>query len=117
MRRGPTADEIQDLEWLLHEIDLIPGCSHTKAEVRRVLRTLAGRRIYFKRALVSRPHEVAQALAFLGTGRSVAETRDALMEHAQVSRRKAYELIHEALNKRAPVQAQLPLQEADKDGS
>lgn len=105
MRRGPTADEIQDLEWLLREIDLIPGCAHTKAEVRRVLRSFAGRRIYFRRSLVSRPHEVAQALAFLGTGRTVAETRDALMEHAQVSRRKAYELIHEALNRRGRVAA------------
>jgi hypothetical protein len=99
-RRAPTSEEIGDLEWLLREIDLIPGCARTKTEVRRVLRTLAGRRIFFSRAVVSRPHEVAQALAFLATGRTVAETRDALMEHSRVSRRKAYELIREALDER-----------------
>lgn len=102
-RRGPTLDEISDLEWLLRQIDLIPGCARTKAEVRRVLRTMAGRRIYFNRSVVSRPHEVAQALAFLATGRSVAETRDALMEHSRVSRTKAYELIKEALDQRGKV--------------
>jgi hypothetical protein len=99
-RRGPTPDEISDLMWLMREIDLIPGCERTKAEVRRVLRTLAGRRIYFSRNLVSRPHEISQALAFLATGRSVAEARDALMEHSRMSRRKAYELIREALDER-----------------
>lgn len=107
-RRGPSPDEISDLEWLLREIDLIPGCARTKAEVRRVLRSLAGRRIYFTRSLVTRPHEVAQALAFLAAGRSVAETRDALMQHSQISRAKAYKLINEALDARKEVHGNRP---------
>lgn len=99
-RRLPTSEEISDLQWLLAEIDRLPGCARTKEEVRRLLRQLSGHSIYFKRSLLVRDHEVAQALAFLSV-RTVAQTREALMEHARVSRRKAYYLIERALEVRA----------------
>lgn len=101
-RAGPTTDEISDVRWLLGEIDRIPGCERTKAEVRRILGTLAGRKVYISLAATTKAAEVDLAVTMLDSGRTVAQTRDALMATIQARRSKAYKLIGLALNARRP---------------
>lgn len=91
-------DELSDLQALLHELQHLPGCAVTKERVAQLLRTLAGRRVYFARALLLRPRDVAAAVQQLDGARSVHQVRDSLCAQLGISRAKAYRIIGQALN-------------------
>ncbi len=72
-------------------------------ELRQALRGLAGQRYHIRLRDVVYPEELALALQLLNEGRPRPEVRDILVERLQASKRKAYRLIHAALNARAVV--------------
>lgn len=89
-----------DLEILIDEISRINGCDVTKQRAIAVLRSQAGRRIYFAKSVLTTPQQVAMAASMLAAGMPRNAIRDALMARLRVSRDVAYELIRKAL--RAP---------------
>jgi len=69
-----------------------------RSEFLRMLRTMPGSKITVKRSILLLTYRVEMARKMLDNGMTVAQTRQALMERATVSRRSAYRLIVRALN-------------------
>lgn len=72
-------------------------------EVRRALRGLVGQRYRIRARDVVAPVELALAIKLLNDGRPRCEAKDILIERLQISKRKAYELLDQALSARAVV--------------
>ena len=103
----PFADEVRDDEWLMLEIDRAPGPVEFKEHIKSVLRGMAGRSMYWRKAVVVRPWQVGRALELLQAQRTVAQTRTALLDSGvAASERTAYRLIELALAERGRVHAQ-----------
>lgn len=94
--------EMSDAQWLLHELDMMPGCADTKSRLRRLLTRLSGKSVYFPRAVLERPEDIELAGLLLMRGQSVARARETLRHLLGVSRSTAYILIGEALRQRGP---------------
>jgi len=98
----PTKGEVTDAEWLMHQLDHLPGCEVTKGRVRDLLRTMAGRRITLQKRALVQPVRVLRAVELLNAGRTVPQVRDALMASRLVgSKRTANRVVAQALAKRA----------------
>ena len=95
-----------DLEAIIDEIMRIDGCDSTKRRAIAVLRSQAGRRVYFAKGVLTRPQQVAMAAGLMKTMRR-NEVRAALMVRLGVSRDVAYDLIRRALNLPRPIQREL----------
>lgn len=86
-----------DLEILVAEIMRIDGCEVTKRRAVAVLRTQAGRRVYFAKSVLIERDQIAMARTLLDSMRR-NEVRDALILRLRVSRDQAYRIINKALN-------------------
>lgn len=95
MRRNHSPSLLEELERRLSP--------QAMAEVRRAVRGLAGQHYRIRLRDVVYPEELALAVTLLNEGRHRPEVRDILMARLQASKRKAYRLIHAALNARAVV--------------
>lgn len=100
-------DEVGDLEWLLLEVDRLPGCEATKRAVKALLSAQAGRRVYFSKKVLVRPQQVDRARQMMDAGASVVQARDRLLGAGVCqSERVAYRLIALALAQRGRDRAQ-----------
>ena len=94
-------DELNDLQWLLLEIERLDGCARTKGMVLEKIKTMAGRRLYLSKAVLVRPDQVAAARALIDGGYSVAQTRYRLIAAGHCkSVNVAYALIRLAIKQR-----------------
>lgn len=91
-----------ELRELLEGAQSLP-CQYSQRAMMRVIRGLAGRRLYIARREVVAPEQLALAIELLNQRMRVAECRDALMVRLGVSRPTAYRLITAALQARAGV--------------
>lgn len=73
----------------------------TFLEVKRVMRGLAGHRYRVRVCDVVATEELSLARKLLAEGRTRAESKGILMERLQISKRKAYRLLSQALDSRA----------------
>jgi len=105
-----------ELDTLLAELDRIDGCGRTKAKVRRLLVTMAGQRVYFAKAALLRPLDVALVRGLAAAGLDGAALRDAAMERLGVSAGTAYRLIRAARRPDAPRNYDLFKPQEDGDG-
>jgi len=94
-RQPPAPSLLQELERRLSPAAMW--------ELRRALKSFAGQRYHIRLRDVVFPEELALALQLLNQGLTRLEVRDILMVRLQASKRKAYRLIHAALNARAVV--------------
>lgn len=110
---GPTA-----LQWLLIELDRLPGCSRTKARVHDLLRALVGQRVHMARRDLVLPQRRRLARALIDAGYTAQQARGELVARCGFSRDSAERLVTAALTERAEqgireravaLQAQLPL--------
>lgn len=100
---------MSDLTSLLHELDALPGCVHTKRSVKALLRSFAGRRLYLAKRDLLRPDQVRLAASMLANGMQRAEVAKALQVRLEVSESTAYRVIQRALDARRPAMTQLGL--------
>lgn len=89
------------LEWLLGELERMPGCADTKARVRELLRSMVGHRVYLARGLLVTPERRRIARALLDSGFTATQARAELAARGGFSRRTAERLVAEALQERA----------------
>jgi hypothetical protein len=87
---------------LLLEIQCLNVTEVARNEFLRLLRSMAGRRVQLTRGALVKPHRVAMAQKMLSDGFTVAQTREALIERAKISRATTYRVITLALNARMP---------------
>lgn len=92
--------EVNALEYLLAEMQRLQVSETARNEFMRLLRSMAGSRVYFSRSVLIKPGRVRLAQQLLDQGLSVAQARQALCERLRLPRRNAYRLISLALNKR-----------------
>lgn len=112
--RFQRPDEVSDLEWLLLEIQRIEGCEATKAQVLKLVKTLAGRVIRFTHKVLTRPDQVQRARELLEAGNLTSTVRDRLCAAYGCCPRTAYNLIQAALNQRGAEHTQA-LRRAQQD--
>ena len=93
---GPTP-----LQWLLIELDAIPGCIRTKDRMRTLLRGMVGQRMRLTQRDLVRPEAVRVARKLLDAGLSPTEARRALVGRLLISRDRAERLVMLALSERA----------------
>jgi hypothetical protein len=104
---APIDDEITDLQWLLLELDRIDGCAHTKALAKAVVRSMAGRRVYFALYALENPEKVNVARALLDVGAPMVQVRNRLVAGGYCdSHDTAYRIIRKALDQRGAELAQ-----------
>lgn len=89
-------DEISDIQWLLHQISAIEGCSATKARFITLIKAQAGKVIRFSRRELIQPDRVQRARQLLLSGTPVPVVRDRLMRQYQCSQVTAYSIIKNA---------------------
>jgi hypothetical protein len=92
--------EFTPLEHLLDEIGNLPVSEAARAGFVRILREMAGSRLYLAHAVLIRPERIALAQKLLDDGLTVAEVRSALQDRRGIGRRVAYRMIALALAKR-----------------
>lgn len=94
-------DEVTDLEWFLLELDRLDDAEFTRSRVAAIVRSFAGRRVYFAKSTLIRPESVKVALALIEAGCCVAATRDRLVDGGYCnSQDTAYRIVREAVDKR-----------------
>lgn len=90
---GPTP-----LQWLLAEIERMPGCPDTKRGVLALIRTAAGQRLYISRRDTISPHRVEQARAMLASGTSAKDVRRRIAVRFACSKNTAARIVSCALS-------------------
>lgn len=90
-----------ELETLLAEVNAMPNC--TKENVIRLIKTMAGKRVYFAKYALVKPDHIAGARKMLDQKMARDEVRDRLKTWLSVSDATAYRIINKALNE-APAQ-------------
>lgn len=101
MKRARSLDGPTPLQWLLREIELMPGCSITKASIMTKLRAAAGQRLYLARRELVSPYRVSQAVQLLDTGMARQEARSRVEQRFGVSRVTACRIVARAILMRA----------------
>ena len=99
--RKPPPEVNPDLQELLNGVNSLP-CSYSQKQMLRVLRGLAGRRLYITRRELVAPDQLALAMRLMNEMR-MNEAASALMVRLHVGKSKAYKLITAALQARAGV--------------
>jgi hypothetical protein len=89
------------LQWLLAELDRMPGCARTKAGVRALLASMVGQRLTMTRRDLVRPQQRQLARALLDAGFSAQQTRAELVARLALGRDTAERLVTAALTERA----------------
>ena len=89
---GPTP-----LQWLLIELEALPGCQVTKARVLALLRRMAGQRLQLRRRDLLLAERVRLASVLMDSGLTVTETRHQLAARCQCSRDTAERAVKQAL--------------------
>lgn len=92
---GPTP-----IQWLLAELDALPGCQVTKARVLALLRKMAGQRLQLTRRDLVVAERVRLALRMLDSGLTATQTRHQLAARCHCSRYTAERAVKEALIQR-----------------
>lgn len=89
------------LQWLLAELDRMPGCLRTKAGVRALLASMVGQRVTMTRRDLVRPQQRQLARALLDAGFSAQRTRAELVVRLGLGRDTAERLVTATLTERA----------------
>lgn len=84
-------------EWLVSEIERMPGCSATKRAMLALLRRAAGQRLYVARRVIVAPHRLSTARALLGAGLTPTETRARLAAVFECSADTAERIVTQAV--------------------
>ena len=92
---GPTPGQ-----WLLLELQTLPGCEDTKARVFELLRRFAGQRLRLTRRDLVQPDRERAASAMLAAGLTATEARRRLAGLYEVSQDTAERIMSKALSER-----------------
>ncbi len=90
---------MNDFEWFMMEFHRIEGCERTKARIMELFKAQAGKTIRFNCRDLRRPHQVKRARQLLDAGNDRPTTRGRLVSEFGCSKREAYRLIEDALQR------------------